>query len=57
MDSVCTNTYSYAVDTPLTSIFGILTFALEFAIPEVVVYNMGFMFSLLGRAVCKLCVT
>ncbi|KAF9425861.1 Late Golgi vesicles protein [Podila epigama] len=28
---------------------GILTFALEFAIPESIVYNMGFMFSLLGR--------
>ncbi|KAF9193798.1 Late Golgi vesicles protein [Haplosporangium sp. Z 11] len=30
-------------------LFGLLTFALEFAIPESIVYNMGFMFSLLGR--------
>ncbi|KAF9426147.1 Late Golgi vesicles protein [Podila epigama] len=29
--------------------FGLLTFSLEFAIPETLVYNMGFMFSLLGR--------
>ncbi|KAG0245800.1 Late Golgi vesicles protein [Mortierella sp. GBA43] len=34
-------------------IFGVLTFALEFMIPEMVVYNMGFMFSLLGRGVCN----
>ncbi|GJJ71097.1 hypothetical protein EMPS_03447 [Entomortierella parvispora] len=30
-------------------LLGILTFALEFVIPESIVYNMGFMFSLLGR--------
>ncbi|KAF9325498.1 Late Golgi vesicles protein [Podila minutissima] len=30
-------------------LFGLLTFALEFAIPETLVYNLGFMFSLLGR--------
>ncbi|CAO3571793.1 unnamed protein product [Mortierella alpina] len=29
--------------------FGLLTFALEFTIPESIVYNLGFMFSLLGR--------
>ncbi|KAK3847092.1 MAG: COPI associated protein-domain-containing protein [Linnemannia gamsii] len=32
-------------------IFGLLTFTLEFAIPESIVYNLGFMFSLLGRGV------
>ncbi|KAF9355527.1 hypothetical protein BGX26_006433, partial [Mortierella sp. AD094] len=32
-------------------IFGVLTFALEFVIPEAIVYNMGFLFSLLGRGV------
>ncbi|KAF9116401.1 Late Golgi vesicles protein [Mortierella sp. AM989] len=32
-------------------IFGILTFALEFVIPEAIVYNMGFLFSLLGRGI------
>ncbi|KAI8597962.1 COPI associated protein-domain-containing protein, partial [Dissophora ornata] len=36
-------------------IFGILTFALEFIIPEVLVYNMGFMFSLLGRGIFYVC--
>ncbi|KAG0027588.1 Late Golgi vesicles protein [Podila clonocystis] len=30
-------------------LFGLMTFALEFAIPEALVYNLGFMFSLLGR--------
>ncbi|KAF9381731.1 Late Golgi vesicles protein, partial [Podila verticillata] len=30
-------------------LFGLLTFTLEFAIPEALVYNLGFMFSLLGR--------
>ncbi|KAG0343710.1 Late Golgi vesicles protein [Podila humilis] len=30
-------------------LLGILTFALEFIIPEAIVYNLGFMFSLLGR--------
>ncbi|KAG0032217.1 Late Golgi vesicles protein [Podila clonocystis] len=30
-------------------LLGLLTFALEFVIPESIVYNMGFMFSLLGR--------
>ncbi|KAF9985492.1 Late Golgi vesicles protein [Mortierella antarctica] len=30
-------------------LFGLLTFALEFTIPESIVYNLGFMFSLLGR--------
>ncbi|KAI1299666.1 Late Golgi vesicles protein [Mortierella claussenii] len=34
-------------------ILGLLTFALEFTIPEAVVYNVGFMFSLLGRGLCK----
>ncbi|KAF9115956.1 Late Golgi vesicles protein [Mortierella sp. AM989] len=29
--------------------FGVLTFILEFMIPELIVYNMGFMFSMLGR--------
>ncbi|KAF9541579.1 Late Golgi vesicles protein [Mortierella hygrophila] len=32
-------------------LFGMLTFSLEFAIPESIVYNMGFLFSLLGRGV------
>ncbi|KAG9068913.1 Late Golgi vesicles protein [Linnemannia hyalina] len=32
-------------------LFGLLTFSLEFVIPESIVYNMGFMFSLLGRGV------
>ncbi|KAK3806330.1 MAG: COPI associated protein-domain-containing protein [Benniella sp.] len=36
-------------------IFGILTFALEFTIPEAVVYNMGFMFSMLGRGIFYVC--
>ncbi|KAG0291387.1 Late Golgi vesicles protein, partial [Linnemannia gamsii] len=35
-------------------VFGLLTFALEFAIPESIVYNMGFMFSLLGRGLCNM---
>ncbi|KAG0358851.1 Late Golgi vesicles protein [Podila minutissima] len=35
-------------------LFGLLTFALEFAIPETLVYNLGFMFSLLGRGFCIL---
>ncbi|KAF9211771.1 Late Golgi vesicles protein [Podila verticillata] len=30
-------------------LLGFLTFALEFVIPESIVYNMGFMFSLFGR--------
>ncbi|KAF9905890.1 Late Golgi vesicles protein [Linnemannia zychae] len=30
-------------------LFGLLTFTLEFAIPESIVYNLGFLFSLLGR--------
>ncbi|KAK3815720.1 MAG: COPI associated protein-domain-containing protein [Linnemannia elongata] len=34
-------------------LFGLLTFTLEFAIPESIVYNLGFMFSLLGRGICK----
>ncbi|KAF9141658.1 Late Golgi vesicles protein [Mortierella sp. GBA39] len=34
-------------------LFGMLTFSLEFAIPESIVYNMGFLFSLLGRGVCN----
>ncbi|KAG0301016.1 Late Golgi vesicles protein [Dissophora globulifera] len=37
----------------ILGILGVLTFALEFVIPEVIVYNMGFMFSLLGRGVCN----
>lgn len=37
-----------------TSLLGLLTFALEFVIPESIVYNMGFMFSLFGRGLCKL---
>ncbi|KAF9570900.1 Late Golgi vesicles protein [Mortierella alpina] len=35
--------------------FGILTFALEFSIPESIVYNMGFMFSMLGRGIFYVC--
>ncbi|KAF9153554.1 Late Golgi vesicles protein [Linnemannia schmuckeri] len=35
-------------------IFGLLTFTLEFAIPESIVYNLGFMFSLLGRGICNM---
>ncbi|KAF9961358.1 Late Golgi vesicles protein [Mortierella alpina] len=35
--------------------FGILTFALEFTIPESIVYNMGFMFSMLGRGIFYVC--
>ncbi|KAI7816736.1 COPI associated protein-domain-containing protein [Gamsiella multidivaricata] len=35
-------------------IFGLLTFALEFTIPESMVYNLGFMFSLLGRGICNM---
>ncbi|KAF9972650.1 Late Golgi vesicles protein [Actinomortierella ambigua] len=30
-------------------VFGVLTFLLEFVIPETLVYNLGFMFSLIGR--------
>ncbi|KAF9985998.1 Late Golgi vesicles protein [Modicella reniformis] len=36
-------------------IFGLLTFALEFTIPESIVYNMGFMFSMLGRGIFYVC--
>ncbi|KAI1317790.1 Late Golgi vesicles protein [Mortierella claussenii] len=36
-------------------IFGLLTFFLEFAIPESIVYNMGFMFSMLGRGIFYVC--
>ncbi|KAI7828079.1 COPI associated protein-domain-containing protein [Gamsiella multidivaricata] len=36
-------------------IFGLLTFLLEFSIPESIVYNMGFMFSLLGRGIFYVC--
>ncbi|KAG0211974.1 Late Golgi vesicles protein [Mortierella sp. GBA30] len=36
-------------------IFGLLTFALEFTIPESLVYNMGFMFSMLGRGIFYVC--
>ncbi|KAG0312923.1 Late Golgi vesicles protein [Dissophora globulifera] len=32
-------------------IFGIFTLMLEFFIPEIVVYNFGFMFSMLGRGI------
>ncbi|KAF9286176.1 COPI associated protein-domain-containing protein [Linnemannia elongata] len=35
-------------------LFGLLTFTLEFAIPESIVYNLGFMFSLLGRGICNM---
>ncbi|KAG0285258.1 Late Golgi vesicles protein [Linnemannia gamsii] len=35
-------------------VFGLLTFGLEFVIPEAIVYNMGFMFSLLGRGLCNM---
>ncbi|KAF8941547.1 Late Golgi vesicles protein [Dissophora ornata] len=35
-------------------LFGLLTFFLEFEIPEFIVYNMGFMFSMLGRGVCNM---
>ncbi|KAF9180804.1 Late Golgi vesicles protein [Haplosporangium sp. Z 11] len=37
-------------------IFGLLTFILEFTIPESIVYNMGFMFSMLGRGIFYVCV-
>ncbi|KAG0051367.1 Late Golgi vesicles protein [Gryganskiella cystojenkinii] len=37
------------------SAFGILTFALEFTIPESIVYNLGFMFSMLGRGIFYVC--
>ncbi|KAF9121348.1 Late Golgi vesicles protein, partial [Mortierella sp. 14UC] len=35
-------------------LFGLLTFTLEFAIPESIVYNLGFLFSLLGRGICNM---
>ncbi|KAF9940404.1 Late Golgi vesicles protein [Mortierella alpina] len=35
--------------------FGILTFLLEFTISESIVYNMGFMFSMLGRGIFYVC--
>ncbi|KAF9160500.1 hypothetical protein DFQ27_005409 [Actinomortierella ambigua] len=34
-----------------SSLLGLLVFLLEFMIPETLVYNMGFMFSLAGRGV------
>ncbi|GJJ77638.1 hypothetical protein EMPS_09997 [Entomortierella parvispora] len=36
--------------------FGLLTFALEFTIPESIVYNLGFLFSMLGRGIFYVCI-
>ncbi|KAG0318820.1 Late Golgi vesicles protein [Dissophora globulifera] len=45
--------YNSSILGVVIGILGVLTFTLEFVIPEVIVYNMGFMFSLLGRGVCN----
>ena len=39
----------------LNSAFGLLTFALEFTIRESIVYNLGFLFSMLGRGIFYVC--